>query len=115
MDGSVISIVRPPRWAPVRYQGFSPRPTALRIVGGMRAASLRRLGGCHPLTMSLTSIDCRWEAVVRHLRDLAEDARCGRTIWSPATADRLLVKLRHMRTAHTAAVRLARQMAERAR
>lgn len=115
MDGGIVALARVPTWSPVRYRGISPRPTALRVAGTMWAPSLRRLGGCHPLTLAITSIASRWEASVFRLREMAEAARNGDVRWPEDRADRILTRLRHLREAHSSAVRLARQMAERAR
>lgn len=103
----------PPRWAAVRYDGMSPRPTALRIVADMQSPVLKRLGGFHPVQTSLTSIFVRFGAVVFDLRCAAEAARSGDARWSQQNAELMLRRVRHMRAAHSAAVRLARELAER--
>lgn len=124
MDGTILphgpmpSICgEPPAWSPVRYRGISPRPTALRIVVGMAAPVLRRLGACHPINQSLAGIATRWEATVFDLRLAADAVRSGETHrgrplqWSQRNADVLLARLRTMRRQHSAAVKMARELA----
>lgn len=103
----------PPTWAAVRYRGISPRPTALSVVIGMQSPVLRRLGGFHPVQTSLASIYTRIGAVIFDLRCAAEAARCGDARWSQHNAEILLRRVRHMRAAHSAAVRMARELAGR--
>lgn len=104
----------PPAWAGVRYNGFSPRATALRVVSEMQSPTLKRLGGFHPVQTALASIFLRFGCVTFDLRSAAEAARRGEARWSQQNAEILLRRVRHMRAAHSAAVRMARELAARA-
>jgi len=101
----------PPVWHPVRYAGISPRETALRVVIGMSAPVLRRLGAFHPINQSLTSIMVRWTDDVFLLRSAAQAVRDGDACWSEPNASLCLARLRNMRRAHSAAIRVARDLA----